>query len=140
MKKIVSFICVTVLLFALCTASFTASAPPLTQLGMYVVESAQGGAEYITSSTQFSTVNDHGGNPFYIYTYEIGYSQNRIAKLNGSMLNQVGSQAIDLNGDSIIDGYYRIWDASGHTGGTFTYQATSINSPWNTMSTSIYIQ
>lgn len=137
-----------VLLFSLvlCFASsvnvYAAPAPPLTDLQVYAAWSTNCPVnpdyEYFSSS-QFSSVYNHGGGEMYIVTYEIGFGYNRIAKMNGQTLQSVAYQAIDLNGDSIIDGWFYWWDASAFEYGTFTYQNTSANSPWNTMSDSIYI-
>lgn len=60
--------------------------------------------------------------------------------MNGDpKLKNVGSIAIDLEGDSIVDGWYYFWDASGYEEGNYYYHATSINYPVNTMSDSLYI-
>ncbi len=42
-------------------------------------------------------------------------------------------------GQSVV-GYRRYWKLGGNQRGAFSYQNTSMNSPWNTMSDSIYIQ
>lgn len=42
-------------------------------------------------------------------------------------------------GQAVV-GYRRYWKLDGNQRGTFFYQNTSMNSPWNTMSDSIYIQ
>lgn len=44
-----------------------------------------------------------------------------------------------IGGKPIVGWHYK-WDASGHQQGTFEYQKTSINAPFNTMRTSIYIK
>ncbi|WP_427339424.1 DUF4879 domain-containing protein [Caloranaerobacter sp. DY30410] len=142
MKKISGLLLITLLILSFCSVSYAASAPPLSQVGIAEIYSSQGGTEEIYSSTKLCTDKDHGGNPFYIVTYEIGYSRygSRIAKLNGVRLKEVQSQPIDLDNDRIIDGWFRWWDASGFTGGNFTYEATSENYPWNTMSVDIRIR
>ncbi len=68
-----------------------------------------------------------------------GYGQNRFARMNGDLLDMYDWLWYDDNGDNINDGVYIWWDASGYPYGTFTYESTSPNYPWNTMSDSIYI-
>lgn len=123
--------------------AYAAPAPPLTDLQVYAVWSINSPIypeyEYFSSS-QFSSIHNHGGGEMYIVTYEIGIGSNRIAKMNGQNLTAVRYDPIDLNGDRIIDGWYYYWDASAFENGNFTYQCTSINSPYNTMSDSIYIR
>lgn len=113
-------------------------APPLTELYVYAVASEQGGIEYISSS-QVSTLENHGGAWMYVYTVEIGYGTGRIAKMNTVSLTEASSQPI-TDSSSIIVGWFRAWDASGFDGGNFTYQSRSINYPHNTMSTSLFIR
>lgn len=69
----------------------------------------------------------------YIVTAELGYGYTQIAKFNGSNLTELQSEFIDLDGDTIVDGWYTWWDASGNESGSFNYQNTSTNSPWKTM-------
>ncbi|WP_428241477.1 DUF4879 domain-containing protein [Gynuella sp.] len=121
------------------TMSTFAPAPPLTYLQAYAVISTDYPTWEYFSQSQISSVQNHGGAEMYIVTIEYGYGQTRIAKINGSILSQVQSQYI-VNSSNVIVGWYRWWDASGYNGGQFTYQSTSINSPWNTMSDSIYIK
>jgi len=122
----------------------TAQSPAsgLTYLQVYAVYSAQyGGYEYFYNDPNLlSTNHDHGGNPLYIITLEVGYGDNRIAKMNGSPLSSVHSEKYDPNGDNIIDGWYYWWDATGYEHGKFTYENTSTNYPWNIMSDWIYIK
>ncbi|AJQ92983.1 DUF4879 domain-containing protein [Gynuella sunshinyii] len=121
------------------TMSTLAPAPPLTYLQAYAVISTDYPSWEYFSQSQISSVQNHGGAEMYIVTIEYGYGQNNIAKMNGSILSQVQSQYI-VNSSNVIVGWYRWWDASGYSGGQFTYQSTSINSPWNTMSDNIYIK
>nr|WP_225942006.1 DUF4879 domain-containing protein [Sporosarcina limicola] len=120
-----------------------ASAPPLNSLEVYATRSTQylSGTDFeYYSANQLSSVYDHGGAIFQIVTAELGYGHIRFAKLNGVNLPQLATQHIDLNRDFVVDGWYVWWDASGHTGGTFTYQNTSTNFPSNTMTDSIFIK
>lgn len=115
------------------------SAPPLTDLFIYAAESSNYPQFEYFSRNQLSSVQDHGGALMYIVTYERGYGQNRFARMNGALLDMHDWLWYDDNGDNINDGVYIMWDASGYQNGTFTYESTSQNYPWNTMSDSIYI-
>lgn len=85
---------------------------------------------------------DHGGEEMYIVTRQIGYRRNtsRIAQMDGENIPMFMQEDIDLNGDRIVDGAFRWWDASGYEEGRFIYQATSINAPWNTMNAGMNIR
>lgn len=127
-----------------------AAAPALSYLEVFAVGSTQylqkfggDGYEYVESN-QLSTKEDHGGRQFIVVTAELGYSSpSRIAEFKGERLELIDSQWIDTNGDSIIDGYFYYWDASGDDPrldhGTFDYKAWSQNFPFNQMIDSIYI-
>ena len=55
------------------------SAPPLTQDEVFAVGSSQyGGWEYMTSPTQASTVNDHGGALLRVVIRELGYGNHQV--------------------------------------------------------------
>jgi hypothetical protein len=139
-KKLVFVFSLVVAMSSFFSSSYATPAPPLSYLQVYACWSTSyGGYEYFTNS-QMSSVNNHGGANMYIVTAELGYGYSRVAKMNGVTLNSVASQSIDTNGDGIVDGWYYWWDASAFQSGTFTYQNTSTNYPWNTMSDSMYIQ
>lgn len=139
-KMIVVLLLCLVFSFA-CVANVLAGpAPPLTELEIFAAISTNYPEYEIFSSSQFSSVHDHGGGEMYIVTYEIGIGSNRIARMNGQKLTAVAYDPIDLDGDTIIDGWMYYWDASAFENGNFTYQCTSVNSPFNTMSDSIYIR
>lgn len=114
---------------------FQGAASPLTSLNVYAAISTNYPQYEYFSLNQLTSIEDHGGDELYIVTSEIGYSRNtsRIAQMEGVNISMFMQQDIDLNGDGIVDGAFRWWDASGYEKGKFTYQATSINSPWNTM-------
>ncbi|WP_245566394.1 DUF4879 domain-containing protein [Tuberibacillus calidus] len=116
------------------------SAPPLTYLQVYAAISTNYPQYEYFNENQLSSVQDHGGAEMYIVTVELGYGNRPVAKFNGGQLTETQNQYIDLDGDSIIDGWFRWWDASGSESGTFTYQNTSTNYPWNTMYDSINIK
>lgn len=115
-----------------------ASAPPLSSLIVYAVDSTDGGYEYV--STKSSTVQDHGGDNMLVVTKEMGYGQVSNTTLDGTKLKELKRVFIDTNKDTIVDGWYIWWDASGYDGGTFTYQKTSSNYPWNSLTDSILIR
>lgn len=116
------------------------SAPPLTYLEVYAACSSQYPNWEYFSEDQVYSVQDHGGDEMYIVTAELGYGSTRFARMNGSLLSSYNVQYIDLDGDSVIDGFFYYWDASGYQGGNFTYENTSSNYPWNNMSDSIRIR
>ncbi|WP_273321906.1 DUF4879 domain-containing protein [Vallitalea guaymasensis] len=140
MKKISSLVLALCLFVTMTCVAQAGPAPDLTQMGVYQVRSTDAGIEDVYQ--KFSTQLNHGGDALYVLTYEIGYSSpySRIAKMNGARLNEIDSQSIDLNNDNIVDGWFRLWDASGHQSGQFTYEASSINNPGHSMSTWINIK
>ncbi|WP_235162446.1 MULTISPECIES: DUF4879 domain-containing protein [Sediminibacillus] len=113
--------------------TIAAPAPPLTSLEVYAAISSNYPEYEYFSSNQLSSVQDHGGEELYIVTAELGYGFQRNAAFNGSQLSEIDRENIDLEGDSIVDGWFIWWDASGNENGLFTYENTSTNSPWNTM-------
>ncbi|MBB6215158.1 hypothetical protein HNQ80_001247 [Anaerosolibacter carboniphilus] len=117
-----------------------APAPPLTYLQVYAAISSKHPTYEYFSENQLSSIEDHGGDEMYIVTVELGYGHTQFAKMGNVLLNVVQSEAIDLDNDSIIDGWFYWWDASSYESGNFTYQNTSSNYPWNTMSDAIYIK
>lgn len=87
-----------------------------------------------------STQKDHGGSQLCVQTQEVGYGTNQIAQFNGNRLIERSSAAI-LGAGRVVTGWTRVWCYQGSfTSGTFTFQATSINFPWNTLSTRLYIR
>ena len=117
-----------------------APAPPLSYVEVYAAISTNYPTYEYFSQNQLSSVQDHGGAEMYIVTEEIGYGHIRKAELNGSKLTEKQRLFIDYNNDTIIDGYYIWWDASGHEDGSFYYENTSTNYPWNKMFDSMYIK
>jgi len=92
-------------------------------------------------ANQFTTKYDQGGSYLIVVTEEIGYANppTRLARFNGVKMT-LGLQESLLSGRTVI-GWRNYWlYSASFTSGTFTYQATSINSPWNTMSTWITIR
>lgn len=75
-----------------------------------------------------------------VQTQEVGYGTNQIAQFNGNRLTE-RSSAPTLGAGRVVTGWTRVWCYQGSfTSGTFTFQATSINFPWNTLSTRLYIR
>lgn len=116
-----------------------APAPALTSFYLYSIYSAKAGEEiiqYSSSSAQVGSRLDHGGTWFQAITVEIGYARTRYAYFNGNQMTLTDTASIDLNNDSIVDGYLCLWTYEGYEyeAGTFTANSTSANSPWNTMS------
>lgn len=110
-------------------------APALTYVQTYMVKSSNGGEE-ILEKNQTATKYDHGGGDMKISTIQLGFSNSKFARMAGSqVLRLISSDVIDVDGDRIGDGMLYTWDASSYEDGIFTYQATSANAPWNTMST-----
>ena len=129
-----------------------APAPPLTRELVYAVGSTQyGGWEYMTTIGQSSTVGDHGGAQLRVVVQEIGYGNNPLAWMAGSLLPASANyqnDAICISGNyyvspcpigGIVVGWYRYYNLDGWQDNLFQYQHTSTNSPYNTLSTSINI-
>ncbi len=134
------------------TDSQRAPAPPLTQVYIYAVGSSNCNWEYITNG-QNSTVCNHGGALLRAVVREIGYGGEGIAWINGSLLPSSArylTESICVVGGSYvfpcpaagytIVGWMKYYKLDGYQSGTFKYQNTSLNSPWNTMFTQIRIQ
>lgn len=135
-------------LFALVAATLTVStpvrvaaapAPALTYLQIVAVASANSPSWEYVGRDQLLTNVDHGGAWLYIATQERGYGFTPVAKYNGVTVAQDSSDPIVENG--LVVGYTRYWYITQNTAnGQFTYQNTSTNSPWNTMSDWINIK
>jgi len=125
-----------------------APAPPLSYLQIRYVGSSNIGWEPIADS-QFSTAQDHGGAQLRVLTVEVGYGTNAIAKINGVILPASANYATMVfcgsdflapcSAGQTIVGYMRYWNVDGYQRGTFYYQSTSINSPFNTMSDTLTV-
>jgi len=130
-----------------------ASASPLTRVAVYAVGSTlYGGYEYMTTLGQLSTVWDHGGTQLRVVVQEIGYGGTPTAYMAGTLLaaakNYQNTPICIVGGyytspcpaGYTIVGWYRYFNLDGYNSGQFTYRNTSLNSPWNTLSTGIYIK
>lgn len=134
-------------------ASAAGSAPPLTRVAVYAVGSTlYGDWEYMTTLGQLTTVGDHGGAQLRVVVQEIGYGSTPIAYMAGSLLSTAknyqntpicivgGYYTSPCPAGYTIVGWYRYFNLDGYNSGQFTYRNTSLNSPWNTLSTGIYIR
>jgi len=125
-----------------------APAPPLSYVQIRYVGSSNQGWEPIADGT-ITTTLDHGGAQLRVLTVEVGYGTVRIAKINGVTLPSTANyQTIAFCGSNFLTpcspgqtivGFTRYWNVDGYQGGTFSYQTTSINSPFNTMSDTLNI-
>ncbi len=128
-------------------------APPLSEIAMEAVGSTNCGWEFMTTIPQFSTTCDHGGAQLLTVTVEIGYGDVPVAAFNSSVLSSSANYAtsnlcFDSSGEltdscvagETVVGFEKGWNVSGNQSGQFSYQDTSINSPFNTISTFINIR
>jgi len=131
-----------------------APAPGLTFLQVLNVCSTQG-CDTI-SNGQFATNITHKGSQVYAYVWEIGYGRGEIAKQGGALLTS--AQQVAFNPVCLVGGSYTINCPSGYTvvgfryvwnvgywlsngyAQSFTAQDTSINYPYNTLSTFLTIK
>lgn len=132
-------------------SSTAAPAPGLSYLQITNVGSSNVGWELV-SAMQTTTAFDHGGMQLRVVTDEIGYGNLPIARHNGAVLPSsanYATQQICWNGSTYIipcspgqtvAGWRRYWNLDAHQNGTFSYQNTSTNSPWNTLSDSLWIK
>ncbi|KAF1003765.1 MAG: hypothetical protein GAK28_04419 [Luteibacter sp.] len=128
-----------------------APAPPLTRIIVYAVGSSNCGWEY-PSAGQLSTSCDHGGAQLRTAVLEIGYGGNPFVSMNGGQLPgsaQIGHTSVCITGNQYtwpctagqtVAGWLNEYNLDGQQSGTFKYQNTSLNSPWNTIVTQINIR
>jgi hypothetical protein len=126
-----------------------APAPPLTTIWVYGVGSTNCGWEY--TSDLYLTKCDHGGGELRVAILEIGYGANRIASMNGGVLPSsamYASTTVCVTGGrytwpctagQTVVGFLNEYNVDGNESGTFRYQNTSSNAPWNTVSAQINI-
>lgn len=114
-------------------------APPLSSVQVGAVGSGRFPNGETINQNQFATRLDHGGNYLEVVTVEYGYSSSRVARFAGSTMRETKTQYI-LNGNRVV-GFLRLWRYNGNvTSGQFTYQATSSNAPFRTLSTWINVR
>lgn len=137
--------CVIALMAVVCSLRVASAqpAPPLTAMYVYRVTSTgyTNGAQWdYPPQGALITPQDHSGPELLVGVYEQGYARTQVAFFNGFPMQLVQSQAL-YNAQNQIYGYIRYYYIrTPFTGGTFRCQATSINWPNNTMSTSISIR
>ncbi len=135
-----------------------AAAPQLSRELVYAVGSTQYSSssgnlwEYMTTIGQTSTVGDHGGAQLRVVVQEIGYGGSPTLRMNGVILAKTADYqdtSICIVGSSYtfpcpagytVIGYMRYINLDGYQSGTFSYQNSSLNSPYTTLSTSINIK
>ncbi|KZN52145.1 hypothetical protein N474_23305 [Pseudoalteromonas luteoviolacea CPMOR-2] len=119
-----------------------APAPPISYLEIRGVLSAQYQQWDYVDPSSFSTNQNHGGE-FYAVTVEYGYATpaSRRFVVNGSPLKLYTSKNITDAGNVVI-GFINYWHntQTSFTGGTSTYQGTSINFPYNKEDDRLYIR
>ncbi|MEJ2418632.1 MAG: DUF4879 domain-containing protein [Exilibacterium sp.] len=111
-----------------------------------VVYSTTYGNYEIISSSQPSTIYNHGGSHLYIYVWQFGYgnpnnaTMNGISKAPGLSEPRCGSNLHVCSSGETVTGWLYGWDYSGQSAGTFTASANSTASPFGYWSDSLYIQ
>ncbi len=129
-----------------------APADPLWYVEIAYVYSSNQGWESIPASA-FSTSLNHGGSQMVATVLELGYGGSRFVQMAGSTLSSSanyynddicwdfsGNLTYNCTSGMTLAGYERYYNISGHQSGTFSFQSTSIVSPWNTEYDSLYIQ
>ncbi len=118
-------------------------APRLTEFRVVAVKSVgylQGSQYDMVPAGAISTPQDHRGGGLYVVVFERGYGQFQTASFNGVNMSLALSEPL-VGANRTIYGYYRYYySPANFTSGTFTSSARSINSPWNTMSTRLFIR
>lgn len=122
-----------------------ATAPPLSEVRVFKVESA-GCTETIperSSSTQMCT---HRG-PTKVSVMEVGLGKSPMGRFDGAELNgqrtpvcQVGNISQTCNGAGTVMGYIYVFDVNVQASGWFEYSNISINGPQNTLKTLLNIR
>lgn len=121
---------------------YAGPAPPLKSLVVIAVASPayKGGKEwdYIPSNA-LTTTNDHGGDWIRVAVLETGYGQAQSAVFSSTKMTLYQSDPVPATG--VATGFIRYYYLKKtFTSGRFTNQATSINAPWNTISTGLNIK
>lgn len=114
-------------------------APAVSQYYVYFVADSTDGTnytgEYINGST---TKYDHNGT-IYVITIEVGYGR-EYTWFNGGLINLYDSEILDFDNDRIVDGFWNVFKIDNVTNGLFESRSDSLNSPWNSIKTSVFIQ
>jgi len=127
------------LLTGLCAHSDPA--PAISAVWVYGISTQYGADEYNSNGLGYSTQWGHAGTTMDFYTQENGYGCNPVAQLNGNNLTMISQTSVVDPTTGIVTGFRFQYRYSGAylSGGTFTFQDTSANSPWNTASTTLNV-
>jgi len=112
-------------------------AQPITQVFVASVASTLHGHWEEISQGQRSTRHSHGGD-IIVVTVEVGYGGSRIARLNGSIMQQYREELITSRG--VVVGFARYWRGYLRGSGHFEYQTTSTVHPFDTWRISFSIR
>jgi len=128
------------LFLAAVSAGMARPAPPLTSLRVVNVTSALGGSEAIQPG-QMLTGRGHGGTPMTFAVEEIGFGANPIAACNRIPLPRVARAPIHDSLNTVV-GFRSLYRYAGAavSGGVFTFQDTSANTPRNTLTTRLQLR
>jgi len=122
-----------------------AAAPGLSYLQIHHVKSQSYPYqwEFVPVST-LRTVNDHGGSWLRVATVEVGYGSHPIGRMNGAVLPAsanyqtvpfcTSNYALPCSPGQTVIGFVRYWNLDGYQNGIFSYQNTSTNYPYKTLS------
>ncbi|HLJ86176.1 MAG TPA: DUF4879 domain-containing protein [Candidatus Angelobacter sp.] len=103
------------------------------------------------NSGQVGTVNHQGGAQEFVVEQELGYGANPVATMNGVVLSSSllttsnicqdfsGNLTFNCQPGEVIVGFQHVYNTASFQNGRFTYQNTSINAPFNTLSTFIQV-
>jgi hypothetical protein len=144
-RKISSFLFALFACFTLLPADEAKAqpAPPLTEFRVIGVLSVGhlGGSQWDEPRAgAISTPGDHRGGGLYVAVFERGYGQGSTASFNGSRMTLVQSEPL-VGADRRVFGWIRYYHSPvNFTSGRFTSSSRSMNSPWNSMSTSLTIR
>lgn len=115
------------------------SAPAVSSYYVYFVADSTDGTNYTGEYIDGSTTSyDHNGT-IYVITIEVGYGR-EYSTFNGGTVTASDVETLDFNNDRIVDGFWNVFKLTNVTNGLFESKSTSLNSPWNSISTSVYIQ
>lgn len=145
-----STVCSTVLVANLVQA---APAPPLSYVQIRFIGSSNYPSYEPIADNQLSTVIDHGGPALRAVTVEVGYGNPTLARatINGVALPRsanyltvpfcnLSNFLASCSAGQTVVGFVNYWNLDGYQSGIFTYQATSTNSPFNTLSDRLTIR
>ncbi|MGB3124360.1 MAG: DUF4879 domain-containing protein [Pseudomonas sp.] len=122
-----------------------ASAPPLSEVRVFKVESARC-TETIPERAQSTQMCTHRG-PTRVSVMEVGLGNNPMGRFDGAELNgqrtpvcQVGNISQACAGAGTVMGYIYVFDLNVEAPGWFQFSNSSINGPQNTLKTLLNIR